>query len=108
MSSPKARRVNAIEVWLLSCCSMVFAGLCELGIILLIKLQKGIPLEKLKHLENLYDHNRSQNINQTDGMSLNATLLTLKKIDCISLVLFPTVFGIFTYVYFALFLQQID
>ena len=104
MSAPKARNVNAIAIWMFGCCGMVFAGLCELGIILLIKLRKGIPLEKLKHLENLYSINSKENTNQTDGMSMNGTLLTLKNIDCISLILFPTVFGIFIIIYFLSFL----
>ena len=105
MSSPKAKGVNAIAIWMLGCCIMVFAGLCELGIILLIKLHKDIPLEKLKHSANLHDSNSKESINQSDVMSLNNALLTLKKIDCIALVLFPTVFCVLTTVYFYILLK---
>ena len=44
-SAPKSNGANAIDIWMLGCVIMVFAELCEYGVVLFIKCRQGISIE---------------------------------------------------------------
>ena len=129
LTSPMAKGVNALEIWMLCCMLMVFAALSEYGLILLIKFIKNIPLEKINHrlksasvitnygLDlNLHNSNRNDtddgnnpsaheedgdvNVEQ-DTRNLNGVLLVLQKVDFVSMIIFPIVFFLFLFLYYS-------
>ena len=58
MESPTAKGVNALELWMLGCLIMVFAALCEYGVLLFMKRRavrcrlQGNPQKQRRYLED--------------------------------------------------------
>ena len=131
-STPRAKRINGIQSWMLGCIVMVIAALAEYGIILLIKFLdennlkiwencKNIEKTKSKDAnEDVYRKQQNKNdVTVDSGDTLahhrlwfmrekNANVASLedkastpnfRKIDSISLIVFPIAFFVFIMAY---------
>ena len=86
-------RMTAIALWMIMCVVMVFAALCEYGVLIRIASNK----KKIKPQNKSQKWNSSlklADMNKHGGQDSR-----LRKIENISLIVFPTTFSIFVLVY---------
>ena len=72
--APTAKGVNALELWMLSCLLMVFAALCEYGVVLFVKRRSA----KARHLEKQQMEKAcsGKHMATTDSTIINNTTLS--------------------------------
>ena len=100
-SAPMSNGANAINIWMLGCVVMVFAALCEYGVILFIKSRQRIPKATIGHTNsnskrcgnpvrlNCHKTNSSGNINEENvGNAENRDARTTgcREVDRLSLI----------------------
>lgn len=126
--TPRSQGVNALKVWMLGCTMMIIAALSEYGIILFMKGRLHHHLKCLfalkcqnKRVATLKDKNeneetRNQNIILQEffvqevarngyNKKSNEINESLRKLDYISLIIFPIMYCTFIIVYFLNFRQ---
>ena len=126
--TPRSQSVNALKIWMLGCTMMIIAALSEYGIILFIRGRLRHHLKclfalkcKNKRADILKDKNengetRNQNIIMQESFvqdvarneynkKYNEINESLRKLDYISLIIFPIMYFTFIIVYFLNFRQ---
>ena len=127
--TPRSQSVNALKIWMLGCTMMIIAALSEYGIILFMKGRLHHHLKcvfalkcKNKRVDIIKDKNENgeahnQNIIMQEfsvqevarkgyNKKSNEINESMRKLDYISLIIFPIIYLIFIIVYFLNFKQQ--
>ena len=100
-----------MEIWIIICIIMIFASLCEYALILVVKFNKPSligDIQKMKNAGQNYSiQNKDNMLKQSEvafvgqqKRNLNEAILMERKIDRISLMLFPLVFFVFVLIFF--------
>ena len=109
--APKSPGMDAMEIWIIVCIIMIFASLCEYALILVVKFKKPSligDIQKMKNAGQNYSIQNKDNMLKQSKVSIedqqkrnvNVAILIERKIDRISLMLFPLVFLVFVFVFF--------
>ena len=97
-SAPESHGLDAIEIWMIACNLMIFAALSEYGLVLFIMFKKtkviGKKNKKRRQCNRVGGNSVDGGKNNVDEGSV-----TERKIDLISLILFPIAFSIFISIY---------
>ena len=101
---PQTSGISAIGIWMIACVIMVFGTLTEYGVILYIMMIKPwydtLINRSTNSVGSIDDYNNySEDQTQHRISKETARLALLKKIDCISAVMFPILFFSFCIVY---------
>ena len=93
LSTPHTSGMTAIELWMIICIVMVFAALCEYGILLRIASKRNEVRPKSRSQKRIFSlklENKHERIDQPYGY---------RKIDNVSLMAFPAIFLLFVMFY---------
>ena len=93
ISTPHTSGMTAIELWMIMCVVMVFAALCEYGVLIRIASNK----KKIKPQNKSMKWNLSLKLEDKNEPGNDTS--RLRKIDNVSLIVFPTTFSIFVLMY---------
>ena len=109
--APKSPGMDAMEIWIIVCIIMIFASLCEYALILVVKFKKPSLIGDIQKMENAGQNYSIQNKDNMSKQSkvafedqqkrnLNGANMIERKIDRVSLMLFPVVFFVFIFIFF--------
>ena len=95
-----------MEIWIIICIIMIFASLCEYALILVVKFKKPSLIGDIQKMKNAWQ-NKDNTLKQSkvaiedqQNRNLNEANRIERKIDRISLMLFPLVFFVFVLIFF--------